>query len=78
MTKEIPDYLGKERVHEREKWWRDTDVGTRREETGMYWMEGKERRCRMCYEERRDNRAYVEWMRRNERDGEKGTGRHTE
>jgi hypothetical protein len=52
MTEEIPDYLGKERVHEREKWWRDTDVGTRREETGMYWMEGKERRCRMCYEER--------------------------
>jgi hypothetical protein len=35
-----------ERVQEKEKWWGDSDVGTRK------WMEGEEIRSRMCYEER--------------------------
>jgi hypothetical protein len=40
-------------------------------------MEGEE--GRMCHEEReRDNRAHVERMLRNEREGGKETGRNTE
>jgi hypothetical protein len=38
-------------------------------------VEEEERRCGKCYEERRAN---VEWMRPNEKEGEKRTGRNTE
>jgi hypothetical protein len=31
-----------ERVQEKGKWWRDSDVGTRREKTGIEWKERKE------------------------------------
>jgi hypothetical protein len=39
-----------ERVQEKEKLRLDLDGNEDRE--NRYWMEGKERRCRMCYEER--------------------------
>jgi hypothetical protein len=35
------EYLG-ERVEEKEKWWGDSDVGTRRQKTGIGWKERKE------------------------------------
>jgi hypothetical protein len=41
IPEEIPEYLG-ERMQEKEKWWRDLDVGTRREKTGTGRKERKE------------------------------------
>jgi hypothetical protein len=70
MTEEIPEYLGRETAREKKN---------NGERENRYWMEGEERRWRMGYEEReRDNRAHVEWMKRNERQGGKGAGRNTE
>jgi hypothetical protein len=31
-----------QRVQDKEKWWRDLDVGTRREKTGIRWKQRKE------------------------------------
>jgi hypothetical protein len=59
MIEDILEYLGR-KVQEREKWWRDSDVGTRREKTGTGWTERKERWGE------KDNLAHVEWMKRNE------------
>jgi hypothetical protein len=51
MTEEIPEYLGRESGRERKM------VGRFRcgneEKENRYWMEREERRCRMCYEERK-------------------------
>jgi hypothetical protein len=61
MAKEIPEYLGKECARERKMMAR---FRCGNEETeNRNWMEGGERRCRMCYEEREiDNRAPIKWM----------------
>jgi hypothetical protein len=42
MTDESPKSLERERVQKKEKWWRDLDVGTRRDKTGIGWKERKE------------------------------------
>jgi hypothetical protein len=39
VTEEVPEYLGRESARER---WRDSDVGMRREKTGIGWKERKE------------------------------------
>jgi hypothetical protein len=52
-------------------------VGTRREKTGIGWKERKEgAECAMRKETIEHN--HVEWMYRNEREGEKRKGRNTE
>jgi hypothetical protein len=43
MTEEIPKYLGRESA-------RESKMNEERE--NRYWMEGEERRCGMCYEEK--------------------------
>jgi hypothetical protein len=50
MTEEIPKYLGRERARERKMMARLRCGNGERE--NKYWMEGEERRRRMCYEER--------------------------
>jgi hypothetical protein len=50
MTEEIPEYLGKESAKERQIIARFSCGNEERE--NRYWTEGKERRCRMCCEER--------------------------
>jgi hypothetical protein len=48
-----------ERVQEKEKWWRDLDVGTRREKTDREWKERKEgAECAM----RRERNGEKYWM----------------
>jgi hypothetical protein len=49
MTEEIPEYLGRKSARERKMRARFSRNEERR---NRYWMEGEERRCRMCYEER--------------------------
>jgi hypothetical protein len=59
----------------REKLWRDSEVGTKRERTGMgrkEKIEGAGGDARIV------RRETIEHMRRNEREGEKGTGRNME
>jgi hypothetical protein len=58
MTEEIPEYLGREGQKE-EKWWRDLDVGTRREKTDIGRKKRKEgadcaRRSEMRERERKE------------------------
>ncbi|KAJ3633074.1 hypothetical protein MTP99_010046 [Tenebrio molitor] len=50
MTEEIPEYLGRESAREKKMMARFRCGKEERE--NRYWMEGEERRCRMCYEER--------------------------
>jgi hypothetical protein len=50
VTEEIPQYLGRESATERKTMTRFRCGNEERE--NRYWMEGEERRCRMCYEER--------------------------
>ncbi|KAJ3619348.1 hypothetical protein MTP99_005037 [Tenebrio molitor] len=50
MTEEIPEYLGKESAKERKMMARFRCGNEERENS--YWMEGEERKCRMCYKER--------------------------
>jgi hypothetical protein len=50
MTEEIPEYLRRESARERKMMGRFRFGNEERE--NRYWMEGEERRCRMCYEER--------------------------
>jgi hypothetical protein len=50
LTEEIPEYLGKESAKERKMMARFRCGKEERE--NRYWMEGEERRCRRCYEER--------------------------
>jgi hypothetical protein len=50
MTKEIPEYLGRESAKERKMMARFRCGKEQRE--SRYWVKRKERRCRMCYEER--------------------------
>jgi hypothetical protein len=50
MTEEIPEYLGRESAKERKMMARFRCGNEERE--SKYWVEGEERRCRMCYEER--------------------------
>jgi hypothetical protein len=69
MTEEIPEYLGRESAREKKI--------TAREKTGIGWKERKEGGEWVMRRER-DNRAHVEWMKRNERQGGKGAGRNTE
>jgi hypothetical protein len=68
MTEEILEYLGRESARERKMMVRFRYWNEKKE--NMYLMEGEERRCRMCYEERET----IEHM----WNGEKGTGRNTE
>jgi hypothetical protein len=75
VTEDVPVYLGRESAKERKMMARFRCGNKERE--NKYWMEEEERMCRMCREER-DDRAHVERMRRNEREGGKGTGRNTE
>jgi hypothetical protein len=49
MTEEIPKYLEKESARERKMMARFRCGNKERE--NRYWMEGDERRCRMCYED---------------------------
>jgi hypothetical protein len=51
-------------------------VGTRRERIGIGWKKKKE--CAGCAVRRERQSTHVERMRRNEREGGKGTGRNTE
>jgi hypothetical protein len=46
MTEEIPEYLGGETSRERKMMARFRCENEERE--NRYWMEGEERRCRMC------------------------------
>jgi hypothetical protein len=50
MPEEIPEYLGREIARERKMMARFRCGNDDRE--NRYWLEGEERRCRMCYEER--------------------------
>jgi hypothetical protein len=50
MTEEIPEYLERKSARERKMMPRFTCGNEERE--NRYWMEGEERRCRMCYEGR--------------------------
>jgi hypothetical protein len=61
MPEEIPEYLGRESARKRKMMTKFRCENEERE--NRYWMEGEERRRRMCYEER---------------EGGKGTGRNTE
>jgi hypothetical protein len=47
MREEIPEYLGRE--YKRKKKMGRFRCGNEEREN-RYWMEGEERRCRMCYE----------------------------
>jgi hypothetical protein len=49
MIEEIPEYLGRESARERKMMARFRCGNEKRE--NRYWVEGEERRCRMCYEE---------------------------
>jgi hypothetical protein len=71
MTEEIPETLGRESARERKMMARFRCDNEERE--NRYWMEGVERRCRMCYEERET----IKHMCRNERE-ERRKGRNTE
>jgi hypothetical protein len=55
MAEEMPEYLGRESARERKMMARFRYGNEERE--NRCWMEGEERRCRMCYEER--NKAFV-------------------
>jgi hypothetical protein len=70
---EIPEYLERESTREK-KLWRDLDVGTRREKTGIGWKERKEgaecvvrreRQLRIC------GLDVAKYERGRERNGEK-------
>jgi hypothetical protein len=50
MTGKIPEYRGRESAKERKMKARFRCGNEERE--NRYWVEGEERRCRMCYEER--------------------------
>jgi hypothetical protein len=50
MTKEIQEYLGRESARERKMVARFRCGNAETE--NRYWMEGEERTCRMCYEQR--------------------------
>jgi hypothetical protein len=50
VTEELPEYLGRGSARERKMTARFRCGNEKRE--NRYWMEGEERRCRMCYEER--------------------------
>jgi hypothetical protein len=61
MTEEIPKYLG-EKECKRKKMVARFRCGNQ-EKANRYWMEGEERRCRMCYEGRETKLStHVEWM----------------
>jgi hypothetical protein len=51
MTEEIPEYLERENAKERKMMARFGCGNEERE--NRYWMEGEERRCRMCYEKKK-------------------------
>jgi hypothetical protein len=51
MIKKILEYLGRESARERKMMARFRCGNEERE--NRYWTEGEERRCRMCYEERK-------------------------
>jgi hypothetical protein len=75
MTEEIPKYLGRESARERKLMARFR-YGNEEIEN-KYWMEGEDRRCRMCYEERERARNGEKYgMKTEERyDGRKRYGR---
>jgi hypothetical protein len=82
MTEEIPKYLEKESARERKIMARFRCGNKERE--NRYWMEGDERRCRMCYEDSEtiehmwngcSEMREREGEKEREREGEKGTGR---
>jgi hypothetical protein len=50
MTQEIREYLGRENAKERKMMARFRCGNEERE--NRFWMEGEEKRCRMCNEER--------------------------
>jgi hypothetical protein len=52
MTEEIPEYLGRGSAKERKIVERFMCRCGNKERENRYWMEGEQRRCRMCYEER--------------------------
>jgi hypothetical protein len=74
MTEEIPEDLGRESAREKNEgeiqmWER----GERKQD----WMEGEERRCRICYEERKTIKHM--WNGCSEmKERSKGVGRNTE
>jgi hypothetical protein len=66
----------REEIAERECKRKKTDgVGTRREQTVQGRRDKKVQNVQLG---EKDNRAHVEWMQPNGRQGEKGTGRNTE
>jgi hypothetical protein len=71
MIKEIPDYLGRESARERKMMARFRCRNEEREG-------GSGRKRKKEGEESTTRKNHVEWMRRNEIEGEKGTGRNTE
>jgi hypothetical protein len=60
IAEAIPEYLWRESAKERKMMARLRCGNEERE--NKYWTGGEEKRCRMCYEEREDNGAHVEWM----------------
>jgi hypothetical protein len=60
MTEEILEYLGRESAKERKMMTRFRYGNEKRE--NRCCMEGEERKCSMCYEEREDNGAHMECM----------------
>jgi hypothetical protein len=78
MTEEIPEVPGERKsARERKMMMIFRCVNEKRE--NRYWMEGEERRCRMCYEERETQLSTCGMgVAKGEREGEKGAGRNTE
>jgi hypothetical protein len=67
-----------ERVQKKEKWWRDVDVGTRREKTGIGW-EGRKEGAECAMRRKRKLSTYGMDVAKWKREGEKGNkGRNAE
>jgi hypothetical protein len=61
MTEEIPEYPGRESARERKMMARFRCENEER--VNRYWVEEEERRCRMCYEERKETIEHM-WERK--------------
>jgi hypothetical protein len=64
MTEEIPEDLGREENEGEVQMW---ERGERKQD----WMEGKERRCRICYGEKKTMEQMWNGCKEEERSGEK-------
>jgi hypothetical protein len=68
MTKEILEYLGRESARERKMMGRFRCGNEERE--NRYWMEGEEKKWRMCYGERKTiEHMWNGWSEMREREG---------